>query len=291
MRVDAHQHFWRYSEEEFGWIDASMKAIRRDFLPCDLKPWLERSGVNATIAVQARQSIEETTWLLDLAGQNDWIWGVVGWVPLASSDIEQTLETLSDDRRLKGVRHVLQAEDASYFARPDFHAGVALLRKYALIDDILVVERQLPAAIAFVDRHPGQVFILDHLAKPRIASQALQPWRTQVHELARRPHIACKVSGMVTEARFDRWTAEDLRPYLDTVLEAFGPSRLLFGSDWPVCTVASEYDRWVRLVEEWAAPLTAEERASIFGGNAIQLYRLREEDRSTPGPMREVQFS
>jgi L-fuconolactonase len=192
---------------------------------------------------------------------------------------------------LKGVRHVLQAEEDAYFARQDFNVGVALLRRYGLAYDVLIVERQLPAAIEFVDRHPDQVFVLDHLAKPLIAAQAWEPWRTGIRELARRPHIACKISGMVTEADFDRWTAQDLRPYLDTVLEAFGPSRLLFGSDWPVCTAASEYGRWVRIVEEWSAPLTEGERAMIFGGNAVEWYRLREAGQSKPGPMREVQFS
>ena len=274
MRVDAHQHFWRYSNEEYGWIDDGMAAIRRDFLPNDLAALLRDSGIDATIAVQARQSMEETQWLLKLAHDNDWITGVVGWVPLTDPAIEETLERLALSPKLKGVRHVLQGEHDAYMAREDFNAGVAKLSQFHLTYDLLVLERQLPAATAFVDRHSNQSIVLDHLAKPLIATQQFDPWRANIRELARRPHVSCKLSGMVTEADFTNWTVDHLRPYVETVLEAFGPGRLLFGSDWPVCTVASSYGRWVDTLQQLTAELSEDERAGIFGGNAVDLYGL-----------------
>ena len=281
MRVDAHQHFWRYSAQEFGWINDAMAAIRRDFRPGDLLPLLQETGVDATVAVQARQSLEETDWLLELADEHDWIAGVVGWVPLTDVGLEETLEQLSDKAKLKGVRHVLQGEADEYMERDDFNAGIALLRKFSLTYDVLIQERQLPAAIRFVDRHPNQPFVLDHLAKPSIAAQELEPWRTHIRELARRPNIACKLSGMVTEADFDRWTFEDLRPYIDTVLECFGPERLMFGSDWPVCTVASSYARWVGAVRSCVAELGKDAQEAILGGNAIRFYHLEASSNSS----------
>jgi L-fuconolactonase len=277
MRIDAHQHFWQYTSEEYGWIDEPMSAIRRDFLPADLKPLLDASGIDATIAVQARQSLEETQFLLDLAWNHPWIAGVVGWVPLADPNVTQVLERLSSDPsavKLKGVRHVLQAEPDAHFDRDDFHTGLSLLKRYGLVYDVLVVERQLPAAIRLVDRHPDQPFVLDHIAKPLIAAGELEPWRTHIRSLALRPHVTCKLSGMVTEASYTGWTEASLQPYLEVALEAFGPNRLLFGSDWPVCTVAASYSQWVGTVERFVAPLSAEERAAILGNNAQRIYRL-----------------
>jgi len=272
--IDAHQHFWHYSDEEFGWISDPMAAIRRDFLPADLRPLLDAAGIDATIAVQARQSIAETEWLLQLAGENDWIAGVVGWVPLAAEDAEAHLAHIAGNPKLKGVRHVLQAEPDEYFHRTDFNAGIALLPQFGLTYDILVIERQLPVAIELVDRHPNQPFVLDHVAKPLIAQTELEPWRTHIAEIARRPNITCKLSGMVTEADFHHWTVDELRPYVETVLEAFGPERLLFGSDWPVCTVAASYVRWVAVVRDLTNSLSAGERNAILGGNAIKAYNI-----------------
>jgi L-fuconolactonase len=276
MRVDAHQHFWQYTAEKYGWIDVSMAAIRRDFLPANLKPLLDAAGVDATVAVQARQSLEETRWLLNLARENAWIAGVVGWAPLAEERVDVVLEELAADERLKGVRHVLQAEPDAYFARADFNAGVGLLRKRSLVYDVLIVERQLPAAIALVDRHPTQQFVLDHVAKPLIAADVFEPWATQMRELAKRPHVVCKLSGMVTEASFHHWTADNLRPYLETALDAFGPERLMFGSDWPVCTVAANYTRWMEVVRDFIGELSGGEQRGILGGNAVRVYRLNE---------------
>ena len=273
-RVDAHQHFWRYTDAEFGWINDGMAVIRRDFLPSDLKPVLDESGIHATVAVQARQSLEETEWLLALAKKSPWIEGVVGWVPLIDSDVEATLEKLASNVQLKGVRHVLQAEADAYMERADFNSGLRLLRKFALTYDLLVFEHQLPAAIALVDRHPDQPIVLDHLAKPRIAAHELEPWRTNIRELARRPHVCCKLSGMVTEADFTAWTADDMLPYIETALEAFGPARLMFGSDWPVCTVASTYRRWVDTIQRSIESLSQTERDQIVGLTAASFYKL-----------------
>jgi len=273
-RVDAHQHFWLYSDTEFGWINDAMAVIRRDFLPIDLKPLLESSGIHATVAVQARQSLDETGWLLELAENSSWIEGVVGWVPLVDPCVEATLEELSSKLHLKGVRHVLQAEHEAYMERADFNAGLSLLRKFNLSYDLLVLEHQLSSAIALVDRHPDQPFVLDHLAKPLIAAGELEPWQTNIRELSRRPHVRCKLSGMVTEAHFKTWKPGDLQPYVDTVLEAFGPARLMFGSDWPVCTVASEYARWVETVWRSLGTLSASEQQAIMGGTAVDFYKL-----------------
>ncbi|MFC5863014.1 amidohydrolase family protein [Acidicapsa dinghuensis] len=280
LRVDAHQHFWKYSEAEFGWIDDSMAVIRRDFLPDDLKPFLDVSGVSATVAVQACQTVAETDWLLQLADNNSWIAGVVGWAPLISSSVGQTLERLAAHPKLKGIRHVLQAEPSEYMLRDDFNQGVAMLRKFNLTYDVLIHQHQLPAAIEFVDRHPYHTMILDHVAKPLIKAGELEPWRELIRELARRPHVSCKLSGMVTEADFSAWTVDGLRPYVETVLEAFGPSRLLFGSDWPVCAVACHYEKWVSIVRQFVSALSDEEQAKILGGNAIQGYNLNFADDS-----------
>ena len=274
MRVDAHQHFWQYTSQEFGWINDPMAAIRQDFLPADLLPLLDEAGIAATVAVQARQSLAETKWLLELADAQPRIAGVVGWVPLVDPNVEHILETLCKNPKLKGVRHVLQGEPDEYMARDDFNSGIAMLRRHSLTYDVLILERQLPAAIRFVDKHPEQPMVLDHIAKPLIAAHELEPWRTRIREIAQRPHVFCKLSGMVTEADFRNWTIEQLEPYVETVLDAFGPERLLFGSDWPVCTVASTYDRWISVVKQWIAGLSANEQEMILGGNAQQFYGL-----------------
>jgi L-fuconolactonase len=279
MRIDAHQHFWQYTEYEFGWIDHAMVSIRRDFLPADLVPLLNETGMDATVAVQACQSMEETEWLLELADANPEIAGIVGWVPLIDPKVEKVLEALSANSKFRGVRHVLQAEPSEYMAREDFNTGVALLGPYSLTYDLLILQHQLPAAIKFVDRHPNQPMVLDHLAKPLIASHEIEPWRAQILELARRPHVSCKLSGMVTEANFHNWTIEDLQPYVETALEAFGPDRLLFGSDWPVCTVASSYKRWLDVVKQCTAGLTSDEQDKILGENAQKFYGLEEVSR------------
>ena len=272
--IDAHQHFWRYEPGEYGWIDDSMVAIRRDFLPADLKRAASGTGISGVVSVQARQSTRETAWLLELASNDPFISAVVGWVSLASPGIEAELERLAGETKLRGVRHVLQDEADDYMLQPAFDRGLGALRGRRLVYDILVFERQLPAAIALVDRHPDQVFVLDHVAKPRIRDGVLEPWRTHVRELARRPNVYCKLSGMVTEADHRSWTVEQLRPYVETVVEAFTPERLMFGSDWPVCLLACGYGRWIDAVRGLLAHLSQTEQQQILGGTACRAYRL-----------------
>lgn len=272
--IDSHHHFWRYEPAEYDWIDDTMSALRRDFLAPDLASTLGAAGIGGAISVQARQTLGETRWLLSIADEFDFIAGVVGWVPLASPSVRVDLSALAGGK-LRGVRHVVQGEtDPRFLERPDFNAGIDALQDFGLTYDLLIHEHQLPAALAFVDRHPGQAFVLDHAAKPRIRDRIVEPWRTHIRELARRPAVYCKLSGLVTEATPNTWTDDDLRPYVDTVLDAFGPSRILFGSDWPVCLVASTYDRWVRAVRTLTAGLTASERTEIMGGTARRAYRL-----------------
>ena len=275
MVIDAHHHFWKYTRAEYDWIDDAMSVIRRDFLPADLEASIKEAGVDGVVSVQARQTVEETMWLLDLASKHDFIRGVVGWVPLVSPTVALELECFDLlGKKLKGVRHVLQGERDEYMGREDFNAGIKELRRHYLVYDILIIERQLPAAIDLVDRHPDQTFVLDHVAKPRIRENVLDPWRQHIRDLARRPNVYCKISGMVTEADYRTWTPEELRPYVDVVLEAFGPRRLMFGSDWPVSLVACGYRRWVELVRDFLATLSPDEQRNILGETAIRAYAL-----------------
>jgi L-fuconolactonase len=235
------------------------------------------AGVDAVVSVQARQSVEETRWLLDLATQNPFIAGVVGWVPLASPTVAADLAQFVVHPRLVAIRHVLQDEpDPRFMLREDFQAGIRALRAYDLAYDILIYHRHLPQTIELVDRHPAQPFVVDHMAKPAIKQGTIEPWARGMRELARRPHVCCKLSGMVTEIGRPHWSLADLRPYFDVVLEAFGPERVLFGSDWPVCLVACGYARWMEIVQELIAPLSSGERAAILGDNARRVYRLRD---------------
>lgn len=274
-RIDAHHHLWRYSREDYEWIDDSMTMLRRDFLPEDLSAAMQSASVDGAIAVQARQTLEETRWLLNLADKNNQICGVVGWAPIADEKFPGLLEELSARPGLKGLRHVVQAElDEDFLLREDFNRGIRALRDTGLVYDILIYDRHLPQTIQFVDLHPEQTFVLDHIGKPRIREGVLEPWKTQIRDLAKRENVSCKLSGLVTEADWKQWNPEDLRPYLDTVLEAFGPQRILAGSDWPVCLVACGYAQWFGLLEQYLASLTLPERDAIFGGNAERIYRL-----------------
>jgi L-fuconolactonase len=274
-RIDAHHHLWRYSKNEYPWIDGKMAALARDFLPADLEEVTAACGIQGTVAVQARQSLEETKWLLDLAEQTHLIRGVVGWAPIASADFPAVLERLRPFGKLKGLRHVVQDEpDDEFLLGVQFNAGIAALRRYSLVYDILIFERQLPAATRFVDRHPNQIFVLDHIAKPRIREHQVEPWKTNIREMARRENVYCKVSGMITEADWATWSEKDLRPYFDAVLQAFGPRRLMAGSDWPVCTLAASYQRWYSTLQDLLRPLSAQEQGMIFGEVATSVYGL-----------------
>jgi L-fuconolactonase len=274
-RIDAHHHLWRYSPQEYQWLDERMTALRQDFLPEDLNREMLAAGIDGTVAVQARQTMEETRWLLTQAEQFDTIRGVVGWAPLAAEDFPSVMEEFKDRPKLKGLRHVIQDEkDESYILREDFNSGIRAMLDSGLVYDILIYERQLPQAIDFVDRHPEQVFVLDHLAKPRIAEGRMQPWTEGIQELGRRENVWCKVSGMVTEADWSGWSAEILRPYLDVVVDAFGVERLMAGSDWPVCLLASEYGRWFDVLRDYFSGFSEAERDAFFGVTAVEVYGL-----------------
>ena len=275
MKIDAHQHFWRYTAAEYEWIDDNMHTIRRDFLPETLAPILAANGVSGTVAIEARQTLKETNWLLQLADRQPLIKGVVGWVPLADPNVGDTLALFAQNQRFKGVRHVIQGEtDPTFLEGAAFNRGIKECTKLRLVYDVLILARQLPATIKFIDQHPDQVFVLDHIAKPVVQGTPPVEWVKNIRELARRENISCKFSGVVTEVPGWQWTPELLRPYFDVVFEAFGPRRLMFGSDWPVCLVASSYDRWINFAGDCVAKLSATEQADILGGNAATIYRL-----------------
>ena len=276
MHIDAHQHFWMYNEREYGWIDDSMAALRRDFLSDDLGPELECNGFQGCVAVQARQTLEETRWLLKLADRAPFIFGVVGWVNLRSPRLRFELESLAGNRKLVGVRHIVQSEpDERFLLQPDFLRGIALLEEFDLAYDILIYARHLPVAAEFVAKFPRQRFVLDHLAKPPIKRGAIDDWARGIRELAAFSNVCCKVSGLVTEADWHAWKPEGMRPYLDVAFECFGPSRLMIGSDWPVCTVAGSYSQVVDIVKDYVRKFSAEERDEVLGGNAAAFWRLK----------------
>ncbi len=276
MIIDAHHHFWKYDPVTYGWIGDEMKEIRKDFLPSDLKKTIEKAGVTKVISVQARQCLEETDWLLKFADENDYIAGVTGWVPLADGNIDEVLGRYKGKNKLKAVRHVVQDEpDPEFILGEKFNRGVSLLLEYGLVYEILVFEKQLPNAIRFVDRHPLQQFVLDHIAKPKIKEGLTEPWKKNITELAKRENVSCKISGMVTEASLTGWTEDDLLPYVMHVLEAFGPDRVMFGSDWPVCLSAVSYVDWLDLVKKWISPLGSDEQKSVLYKNAVNVYKLR----------------
>jgi L-fuconolactonase len=274
-RIDAHHHFWHYNAEDYGWIDGSMIRLQRDYMPVDLLQAMKSAQIDGTVAVQAQQSLEETHFLLALAEASRFIEGVVGWAAIASPDFPFHLETLAARPKLKGLRHVVQSEpDDDFILGRNFNRGIAAMQSSGLIYDILIHERHLPQVIRFVDAHPNQVFVLDHIAKPRIREGVLSPWRKQMQDLARRENVFCKVSGVVTEADWQSWTEAGLLPYLDTVFEAFEPSRLMMGSDWPVCLLATEYAQWFGLLDRYSCKLTIDEREQFCGGTATRVYRL-----------------
>jgi L-fuconolactonase len=275
--IDSHHHLWRYTPSEYGWIGPQMDVLKRDFLPEELLGEMEMAGVQGAVAVQARQDVDETRWLLQCAAKNDVIRGVVGWLPIASGDVPAQVAGLAADgagvAKLKGLRHIVQDEpDADFILREDFNLGIASILGTGLVYDILIHESQLPQAVRFVGLHPQQSFVLDHVAKPKIAAGELEPWRENLMALAAKENVCCKLSGMVTEADWQRWTIEDLRPYLDAALEGFGPERLMAGSDWPVCLLASGYKRWWETLRECMGELDADSREMILGGTAKRVY-------------------
>jgi L-fuconolactonase len=279
VRIDAHQHFWRYTPAEYGWIDDSMAALRRDFLPSDLRPEMDAARVDACIAVQARQTVEETRWLLELADAHPFVAGVIGWIDLQSDSAVRQLDTFGDHPKLLGVRHVVQSEpDDRFMLRPEFCRGISLLDASELTYDILIYPKHLRVAAELVSRFPRQRFVLDHLAKPQIRAREMREWEEGIRTLAAFPNVFCKVSGLVTEADWTSWTPADICPYLDVAFDCFGAHRLLAGSDWPVCTVAADYQRTIALVDEYMNDRPAAERDAVMGGNAARLWRLHAQE-------------
>jgi len=274
MRIDTHQHYWRYTPDEYDWIDERMAVIRRDCLPAEAAREMAGVGFDAAIAVQARQSIEETRALLAFADTHPFIAGVVGWVDLRSSSVEADLEALARHPKLVGVRHVVQGEPDDFLYDAAFRRGISTLATFNLTYDVLIYERQFPAAIEFVRAFPDQPFVLDHLGKPDIRNGRRDAWARQMRGLARHPNVCCKLSGLATEADWSSWTPELLRPYLDIALDAFGPDRLMIGSDWPVCTVAGSYERVMAVVLNWLGACSEHERAAMLGGNAQRFWSL-----------------
>ena len=278
MRIDAHQHFWRYDATEYGWIDDAMASLRRDCLPEDLRREMGRAGIDACVAVQARQTLEETRWLLELADAHPFVAGVVGWIDLQADDTAAQIGLFAGHPKFVGVRHIVQSEsDDRFMLRPAFCRGISLLEDFNLTYDILIYPRHLPVAVELVSRFRRQRFVIDHLAKPNIRLGEMREWEGGLRQLAEFPHVFCKLSGLVTEAEWMRWTPAQIRPYLDVAFDCFGPERLLVGSDWPVCTVAADYGRVISLIEDYLVGRPEAERTAVMGGNAARLWKLRQE--------------
>ena len=275
MQIDAHQHFWKYDPTQYEWIDDSMAALRRDFGPEDLALALKENDFDGSIAVQARQSIQETRWLLDLADHSRQVLAVVGWVDLRAPNVKSQLRELTGNPKLLGIRHIVQSEpDDQFLLRRDFLDGIAILEEFGLAYDILIYTKHLPVAIEFVKKFPRQLFVLDHLAKPPIRRGPMDSWAEGIRRLADFPNVYCKLSGLVTEADWGRWTAEQIRPYLDVVFDCFGPDRLMIGSDWPVCLVAASYSRVIGLVRNYISELAPQSLPAVLGDNAARFYRV-----------------
>jgi L-fuconolactonase len=278
VRVDSHQHFWRYDAGRHAWITPEMSAIRRDFLPGDLAPLLASAGFDGCVAIQADSTEAETDFLLRVAAEHSFIRGVVGWVDLLAPDLKSRLARFRDRPQLRGFRHIAQAEADDFLARDDVARAIATLGDLGYTYDILIYPRQLAAAENLVERCPGTRFVLDHGAKPAIARREMLQWQRGIERLARHPNVACKVSGLATEATWNSWTFTDLEPYFDAIATAFGPTRAMVGSDWPVCLVASEYSRWIDTVNQFAERFSPAERDALFGGTAVDVYGLEAPD-------------
>ena len=276
MRIDSHQHFWKYNPTRDTWITNRMSALKRDFLPEDLTPECEKNGIEATIAVQAEQSEKETEFLLDLANRNPKIAGVVGWVDLCSPLVRERLSFFSRFEKLRGFRHIVQSEpDDRFLVRKEFMRGIARLEEFRFTYDILIYPKQLPAAMDLVAKFPEQRFVIDHMAKPEIKTNSSAPWAVQMRTVSKNPNVYCKLSGLVTETTWNSWKNEDFKPYLDMVFDAFGTRRLMFGSDWPVCLLAASYRQVHQILEDYLSGHSAEEKELIFGRNAIDFYGLK----------------
>jgi L-fuconolactonase len=275
MRIDAHQHFWKYNEDRDTWITDDMEVIQRNFLPEDLRPILSENKVDGSIIVQSDQSKEENIFQLANALQHDFVKGVVGWVDLQAENLRENLEYYKEFKKLKGFRHVLQGErQRDFMLRPNFKRGIEKLREFGYTYDILIFPDQLAYTIEFVKAFPDQPFVLDHIAKPYIKDKKIEGWKKDIEALAAFENVYCKVSGMVTEAHWKDWTKEDFLPYLDVVSQSFGATRLMYGSDWPVCLVAASYQEVFELAQNYFSKFSSHEQDLIFGENAIRFYNL-----------------
>ena len=271
QKIDAHQHFWKYNKTDFPWLNDRMEILKRDYFPDDLKKE-QASGYRGSIAIQARQLTEENDFLLGMAKENDWIKGVVGWVDLQSQTVDEQLDVLSGIPKFCGVRHVIHDEpDDEFMLRPAFLRGISLLQYYNLTYDILIFPKHLFNTIHFVNKFPNQKFVIDHMAKPLISEGTLEPWASLMTEIARQQNVWCKLSGMVTEADWKNWTMDNFTRYLEVVYQAFGPDRLMIGSDWPVCRLAGDYSQVMNIVEDFINP---EDRDKILGLNALKFYEI-----------------
>lgn len=275
MKIDAHQHFWEYDPVRDGWITAEMQVIRRDFLPEDLKPILDLHELDGCVVVQADQSERETQWLLDLSQAHSWIKGVVGWLDLKAEDLQLKLAQYQQHPQFKGVRHILQAEKEGFMTDPSFVKGVSEVGNHNLAYDILTTEAQLEEVLALISMLPEMPLVIDHLSKPNIAQGSYAHWAKYMRLLSERPNIYVKLSGMVTEADWQHWSADDLRPYVDLCLECFGPGRLMYGSDWPVCLLAGSYDQVSSAFRSCIGTLSVSEQNAIYGETASEFYKLK----------------
>jgi L-fuconolactonase len=276
MKIDSHQHFWKYNPVEYAWIGNEMKILKRDYLPEHLRPQVMQSGFDGTIAVQARQSLAETRWLLNLAADNEFIKGVVGWVDLCSGGLENQLSEFLCHPKFVGVRHVIQDEPDDFFILNDnFLKGIRSLKKFNLAYDILIFARHLPQTLDFVKLFPDQLFVLDHIAKPEIRNKKLSPWKEDIIKLAKYENVYCKLSGIVTEGDWLNWKADDFKPFIDTVVDAFGTKRILIGSDWPVCQLAGNYAEVMEIPVKYFSGLSLQEKEAVFGLNAEKAYHLK----------------
>lgn len=274
-RIDAHQHFWKYDPVRDGWITDEMKAIQKDFLPEDLQPLLKKNGFDGCVAVQSDQSEKENHFHLGLAEKSDFVRGIVGWLDLQSENIEEHLQYYTQFKKMKGFRHVLQGEvQRDLMLQPSFMKGISFLSKYNFTYDILIFKDQLRFVPGFVSSFPDQPFVIDHISKPDIKNREIDEWRKDMSVLRQFENLYCKISGMVTEAAWNGWKKEDFKPYIDTVVETFGTDRIMFGSDWPVCSVAASYDEVVGIVEDYFSSFPQDEQEKIFGLNAIAFYNL-----------------
>lgn len=275
QKIDAHQHFWIFDPVRDSWITNDMAVLRKDYLPQDLQPLLQASGIDGCVAVQADQSEQETHFLVQLAGEHSFIRGVVGWVDLVAENIEERLAHFRRYPVVKGFRHILQGEkDRAFMLQPSFLRGMTALGAAGYTYDLLIYPDQLPFVETLVARFPAQKFVLDHLAKPDIRSGAISEWEQGIKALGRYPNVSCKLSGLVTEADWKHWKRDDFRQVLDSAVAAFGTHRILYGSDWPVCLLAASYTDTLGVVQDYFSSFSKSEQEGFWGANACRFYNL-----------------